>query len=228
MVSEFVRQEGTVRPSPLDNLDSFGRIPPIIGLMGAAGAGKSSVASHLIETQQAVRNSFANALRHATADVFRLPPHSMYAVDQKDVVLPQWGLTPRQILQKFGSAVRAIHPDVWVHALAVQLLDVPKGYTAIIDDVRYENEIDFINQYGGVVVEIHRPGVKYAEDHPSARDLSCYADVVVYNDSSVEEAAEAVWEYRPFPPDESSIDEAVPYIPMHNESGSLAGSRRFA
>ena len=213
MVSEFVRQEEIARPSPLDNLEDCGRIPPIIGLMGAAGAGKTSVANHLIETQQAVRVSFADALRHATANVFRLPPHSMYAVDQKDAVLPRWGLTPRQILQKFGSAARAIHPDVWVHALAVQLMDVPEGYTAIIDDVRYENEIGFIAQHGGVVMEIHRPGVEYAGDHTSARDLSSYADLVVCNGSSVEEAAEAVWEYRPFPPD---------------EPGKMAESQRFA
>ena len=217
-------------PSPLDNFDWGGDGPPIIiGLIGAAGAGKTAIALELAKSQQAHLHSFARALRLAVSETFNIDPQVLTSPSMKDEMLSQWGLSARQILQRFGTEVaRSVHPDVWVHALACKL----RTFTAIcnetpvfvIDDVRFENEIEFIHAAGGIIIEVSRPGVEYTGDHSSARDMSDYADTMVNNHSTVEEAAGIVWQWRhanqPVP---TPVDEPIPYIPMHNERGPQTG-----
>ncbi|MDA4130152.1 MAG: hypothetical protein OK457_05240 [Thaumarchaeota archaeon] len=58
------------------------------------------------------------------------------------------------LLQRIGSERRKENPDYWVDQVAYQLEDY-KGI-AIISDVRYGNEADWIHSMGGYVVNVSR------------------------------------------------------------------------
>lgn len=77
-------------------------------------------------------------------------------------VIPELGVTHRHMLQTIGTewGRHLIHPDVWVKVLMKRIEDVyyfAKDYPLIvIDDVRFENEFDWIRSEGGVMVRIVR------------------------------------------------------------------------
>jgi len=91
----------------------------------------------------------------------------------RDELIPELGLTRRQLITKEGTDVcRAIHPDYWVHALmneykdkwhnlniAFQIKGEPIGEEFpnwLITDVRFPNEVKAIKDRGGIIIRIKR------------------------------------------------------------------------
>ena len=92
----------------------------IIGLSGLAGSGKDTVASFIAERHEFVRVSFADALKDATSSVFSWPRELLEgdtdeSRDWREQVDTYWSakfgyaVTPRTILQKFGTNVCREH-----------------------------------------------------------------------------------------------------------------------
>lgn len=78
----------------------------------------------------------------------------------------------RRYLQKLGTeGVRMnLGPTAWVDALAYRLgLDRPRR--AVVNDVRFREEVDFILRRGGVLWRVNRPGVGGNDLHASERDI---------------------------------------------------------
>ena len=174
----------------------------IIGLCGPAGVGKTAIATELLRTHAWVRReSFANNVRSAANIIFGLTEREMTDAVLKEEVLDEWGLTPRQMLQRLGTEVaREVHHDVWVRGLARRLeiqLAVNPLQTFIIDDVRFRNEVDWIHSQGGVLLEIRRKGVEYANDHASSQSLEHLVDATVVNVTGLlDNVADEVWGFR--------------------------------
>lgn len=114
----------------------------IIGLLGPAGAGKSSVATHLVENYGATRYSLASPLKEIAMRTLDLTPEQVWGTQQqKETVDPRYGFTPRWFLQRLGTeGCRAVLGDsVWTDACLARITrEAPR--VAVIEDVRFVNE----------------------------------------------------------------------------------------
>jgi hypothetical protein len=140
----------------------------IIGFVGLIGAGKDTAADYLVNFHGFRRDSFANTLKDAVANVFgwdriMLEGRTKEAREWREQVDPWWAerlgmpnLTPRWILQYWGTEVcrAGFHDDIWIASLENKMRKT--GDNIVISDVRFPNEILAIHNAGGIVVRIKR------------------------------------------------------------------------
>lgn len=149
---------------------------PIVGLMGYAGAGKDAAAAALV-----ARGWEA----HAFASVLKLVAKRVGWNGEKDE-------RGRRLLQDLGVGARElIDPDVWVKTLEA---DVDShADPAVITDVRFPNEIEWIRDRGGIVVRIDRPGTGPANAHVSEHVwCDVIPDEVIVNDGTLKQLGDRV------------------------------------
>ena len=158
----------------------------VIGLGHRARQGKNFVANFMRAQQPDMR-------LYAFADELKL-----YCKEHHDELLPRWQLASQtkqvpackedpiygytKILQWYGTDVaRKQDPDTWVKALAARL-EVDEPEVAIITDVRFPNEAQFIKEKGGYMVNVRRllaDGSQFVDtsrdpNHPSEIALDDY------------------------------------------------------
>ena len=138
----------------------------IIGVVGFIGTGKGTVADILVQKHNFTKLSFADTVKDATAAIFGWPRHLLEGEtaesrawrEEKD----EWWsektgkhITPRNMLQLMGTEVGRdmIDPNIWVYSLERRLELYPN---VVIADVRFPNEIKFIQSKGGFVVRVKR------------------------------------------------------------------------
>jgi len=140
----------------------------IIGFVGLIGAGKDTAADYLVNSHGFRRDSFANTLKDAVAQVFGwdrtlLEGRTAEARAWREQVDEWWAerlqmpqLTPRWILQYWGTEVcrQGFHDDIWIASLENKMRKTKDNI--VISDVRFPNEIKAIKNAGGIVVRIRR------------------------------------------------------------------------
>ena len=140
----------------------------IIGFVGFIGSGKDTAADYLVNTHGFRRDSFANTLKDAVANVFGwdrtlLEGRTTEAREWREQVDTWWAdrlntpnLTPRLMLQLWGTDVCRVHfhDDIWIASLENKMRKT--GDNIVISDVRFPNEIKAIHNAGGKVVLIQR------------------------------------------------------------------------
>lgn len=90
-------------------------------------------------------------------------------------------LTPRKIWIKFANAMREIDEDVWINHVKYAAQDQGADIV-IIPDVRFENEANFINDEGGLLIHIDAPGVAKDDDVDDVLEGSAVWDLRYVND----------------------------------------------
>jgi len=115
---------------------------------------------------------FADYLKQICIDLFDLKPEQVYGTDEdKNTLTPYLAegtalrdknaldnvnMTAREFLQYLGTDVmRKIKDTVWVDA-TINLINKEKPSLAIIPDVRFRNEVQAIQDAGGVVIRLSR------------------------------------------------------------------------
>jgi len=140
----------------------------IIGVCGFIGSGKDTIADYLTNFHGYRRESFANSLKDAVAQVFgwdrtMLEGRTTQARAWREQVDPWWAerldmpnLTPRWVLQYWGTEVcrKAFHDDIWIASLENKLRNSKDNI--VISDCRFPNEITSIKNAGGIVVRVVR------------------------------------------------------------------------
>lgn len=158
--------------------------PPVIGLYSAAPeSGKTTVANYLAQHGY-IRVSFADPIKEMTEVLLRQLGFDEEAAARavryaKGSVVPELGLTVRQLLQTLGTewGRTCLHPDVWVMAWSRRTHKLlAEGYRVVCDDVRRPNEASAIRIHGGELWRIHRPGVVRTTTHVSEGSLDTYPD----------------------------------------------------
>ncbi len=138
----------------------------LIGLCGFAKSGKNSFADFIIESR--IRNkadilglktlSFAHALRRELEDfVYDKIGISTFTQDpvEKEIIRP--------LLVCWGTDIirNKINKDYWVEKIKrAYEINRKNKITSIITDVRFENELNWIQKEGGIVIFIDRDGIK--------------------------------------------------------------------
>jgi len=83
---------------------------------------------------------------------------------QRNVVLPKLNKSPRQIWIDFANAIRErTYADTWLDFL-LNNSEVKRNDVCIIKDMRFPNEADRIQQSGGLLIKIERPGIVHVRD----------------------------------------------------------------
>ena len=141
----------------------------LIGFAGRAGCGKSFAAKTLARQAGFVLTRFADPLK----DMLRCLGLGDAEVDGdlKETSSPLLcGKTPRWAMQSIGTewGRTLIGPSLWTDAWARRADAVlARGGAVVVDDVRFQNEVDLVRARGGLVVWINRGAAVAVPAHVS-------------------------------------------------------------
>jgi hypothetical protein len=147
----------------------------LIGLTGKAGAGKDTAALALI-ADGFHEYAFAEPMKEAAKILMGWGDDHVHDTVLKDTIDPLYGVSPRRVLQTLGTewGRELIHKDIWLLRAKEHIRQVRRAYPTadiVITDVRFNNEARFIQENGGIVLEVVRPptsgGGKEVEAHES-------------------------------------------------------------
>ena len=166
----------------------------LIGLTGAAGAGKDLVATLI---PGALRIAFADPLYEGLAAMLGIPEALLRSRATKEAPLAGLGRSPRQLLQTLGTdwGRQMVSPDIWLQAAYWRWEKASAaGHSfVVVPDVRFANEARLIHDQGGEVWLIHRPHLEPVAAHVSEAGLPLgQIDRLLVNDGSVEQLRERV------------------------------------
>jgi energy-coupling factor transporter ATP-binding protein EcfA2 len=138
----------------------------LIGITGKAGAGKDTVANILSELlpSQVIISPFAAPIKTAIAEIFKIDLQTLYDPVKKELPLPGFNVTARQAMQSLGTewGRNWIDADIWLK-LNLQRYEYystsdNEGHKDlsmfVIPDVRFKNEATWINNYGGILIQV--------------------------------------------------------------------------
>lgn len=159
--------------------------PPIIGLSGKMGAGKTYLASYMLQNYGFPVVSFADQLKRDLVHM-GIDPDEVY--HKKTPII-------RKLMQVYGQAHRYQDPDYWLKRGMYRAQELQGPHPVVFDDVRFFNEAEAIRQDGGIVVRLVNTGTKWTGDDPSETDLDDYEDFdhyIVVGNGELEELTSAM------------------------------------
>ena len=160
----------------------------IIGITGAAGAGKDTLADYLVEQHGFVKVSFAAALKDGLCAIFGWDKSLLNDREWKERVLPDIGKSPRQLMQTIGTewGRECVHKDLWLILARTRIAS--SAQSVVLSDVRFDNEAQLIRELGGSVWHLKRSGISSVAAHSSETPVGeTEEDIVVNNNGSVAE-----------------------------------------
>jgi energy-coupling factor transporter ATP-binding protein EcfA2 len=168
-------------------------LPPkyVIGLTGYAGCGKTTIAkmlTSLLAKEDAVLLSFAAPIKAML--------YAGLGMQDKDLSAELiYGKTYRELAQTLGTewGRDMVRKDIWLQALAMKAEDK----FVIIDDVRFEQEADFVRAHGELI-HVRRLNHRSISEsgHASEKGVSigCLDRIFTHKGNSLVEVKEAVGE----------------------------------
>jgi hypothetical protein len=168
----------------------------VIALCGVRGAGKDVVADAVCRWDPRFVNlKFAQPIKDALARLFDLDERHVDG-ELKDVEHERWGVSPRVLMQWFGTDVMqhglaSVAPRIgrtfWCDKMRASLEDARmRGRDVVISDLRFQHELDALRRWYGcvagdalLVVRIVRPapGRARSDDVDAHESESGVADV---------------------------------------------------
>ena len=136
----------------------------LIALFGAPGAGKDTVAAHLIEKHGFVRVAFADKVRELAYEVIN--PLGQQLVDEHGwEYLKRKEDWARRVLEMVGDGARKVFGnDFWIDAVRTQVNELlVDGKDVVITDLRKENEMWYVHTmeplgFDATIWHVIRPG----------------------------------------------------------------------
>ena len=190
----------------------------IIGLMGAAGAGKDTTADLIAAATTAgmARFAFADALRAEIAQAWGVDVRVLLDRSLRDVQLEQlalrrcmdagfcsyaWelaslpGIKPRTLMQRWGDYRRAQDLDYFIAPAEAARVRARFDWCGVMvaTDVRFPNEAAWVRRNGGTLWRIVRAGLQVTDSHVSEHATSdLAADATIRNDGTVDDLRRVV------------------------------------
>lgn len=174
----------------------------LIGLCGAAGAGKNAVAEILQNTHGFMGFAFADPLYRAVEAITGVPAERLRDRKLKEEPIGWIGRSPRQLLQSLGTewGRQMVRDDLWIQIAmqkVVRCQAALRGRGGVaITDCRFDNEAVAIKEAGGIIWRVDRRGSCLAGDtasHSSEAGIAEYLiDAVIENNGTLHDLANRV------------------------------------
>lgn len=145
------------------------KLPKLLGIAGKSGVGKDTLANHLnLKISKSKTFSLAYPLKKAAAALFDLDLMNFESPNLKESDENYWDTTPRAMLQWLGTqlvrdSMEDLMPGIgkgfFVELLYKRILAANhfNGIDlAIVTDVRFEAEAQFILRNGGTIIHLTR------------------------------------------------------------------------
>lgn len=164
------------------------RIPRLIAITGAAGAGKDTLADEIVRLG-GMKYSFAAPLKQALNAMFGWTMEQWNDREWKEAVIPWLGKSPRQLAQTLGTewGRGLVHPELWVLLFKQRYEEHRETYgdrPFVVADCRFDNEAVAVASLGGVVLQVQRPGIGGVSAHVSERGVNgALVDAYVINNT---------------------------------------------
>lgn len=141
----------------------------IVALAGEKGSGKDTSGEYLVEKYDFIRLALADPLKEACRHIFSFSDEQLYG-SEKEVMDPLWNHAPRKLFQKIGTELLReqlpkmcthITSDIWGKSLAIRLYkkymeDPENNNKFVVTDVRFPNELAYVEKLGAISVKIIR------------------------------------------------------------------------
>lgn len=152
----------------------------VIGLVGAAGSGKDTLANILIAEHGFAKLMFAAPLKRLCCEAFGWEMDRLDELKYKEAKTklekphaPGQFWTRREILQHVGTeGFRAIDPLHWVRLAQREAMEqlarqeeFGRGRGVVFTDLRFQDEADMVRDVGGIVVRMTRLGGPRGTEH---------------------------------------------------------------
>ena len=137
----------------------------IVGFLGFIGSGKGT-AGDILKEIGFEKQSFAGTVKDTASVMFGWTRHLLEGDTEesrkfREEYDPFWSkkfgyeFTPRMALQRIGTEVGRdiFNENIWINILEKKI-DKNKNY--VITDVRFANEIKWIQKQGGILIEVKR------------------------------------------------------------------------
>ena len=135
----------------------------LIGFSCKKGSGKSFFADYLVNNKLFIKLSFASPLKEITKILFNLSDEDVKDPIKKELINPKFNASPRELMQWLGTDIMReefnkkfnYSGSIWIDSVKDKvktLLDNNKD--VVIDDVRFQNEVDMIHSLGGIVINL--------------------------------------------------------------------------
>lgn len=172
--------------------------PTLIGFSGKAGAGKTTVAEAIVERAMSIKIAMADPLTHMVISVLEIADIPIdkvihYLHEGKDETIPLFGQSTRDMKRAWGDQMREKNPDIFVRLAEAQIeyyRERLPGIPVLIDDIRMQNEAEWVKEQGGYIVHITRPkaGLRKVTPHKSEDGFdSNLVDMRIQNDKGIDE-----------------------------------------
>jgi hypothetical protein len=169
----------------------------IIALCGKKRCGKDTVANYICDKYSEYKNlKISQQLKDVIKIMFDFNDDQI-ETDLKDIVDPNWNVTPRKTMQFIGTElmqyeIQKILPDMgrlfWIKSFINKHI-INKNNKIIISDLRFYHEYEELKKYNTIFVKIEKNGNNLEEDtHSSEMDfLKIPPDYIINNRGSLED-----------------------------------------
>jgi len=133
-------------------------LPKIIGFAGPAQSGKSTCAAIAKRLYGYEPRAFADPIREAIMAIFRLTPEELDKAKLDAREFRNTGRTMRQLMQTLGTewGRHEIDSELWIKIQAQRIASEPDLTRFVYQDVRFQNELDWIHSQDGRVIFVNR------------------------------------------------------------------------
>jgi hypothetical protein len=157
----------------------------IVGICGAKQSGKTTAAQIIANKYKFNIINFADKLKSVCYIITGMDYWSEHTKEIEHLI---WKESPRTILQYIGTELFRDHfnEDIWITALHYGLLNssvYPRRY--VIGDVRFQNEVTYLNKIGATLIVLDRGEFtlqpdSHRSEQISSLDFSAFSEGVHY------------------------------------------------
>lgn len=172
----------------------------LIGIIGYAGSGKTSLTTAALERWNGPRNTIRIGFTDPLYEMLKAMGVSPNIVDDKkrwnEPVDVLCGHSVRYAITTLGTewGREYLGQDVWTRAAMKRANKYREhGTNVVIDNVRFHSEFNGIYENAGECIKLIRPGLEINLDHESERhilDLQRLTDYEIVNDGTFTEGME--------------------------------------